>query len=528
MSGAAQLAWARRRAAEGVVEVGLPAVVALAAWYGLERLLEVPAPQRRLTPAEVAVLFGAAGVLVGHAIGRVTWLSGARRPGVAAGVAGVGAALALALTLWLGRGGFAARCQELGGALADGGAPVCQVNPVLRSADLPGTLLRGQAVGAPWVGVWVCVAAALGALGRRDRRLFPSGAARDLLSRLSFLPAAGRASAASNRPGAALVACGSPTLWGEPCGQLYAEGLAPARGQRCVRCQQPFQPVGADRTLHIYSRVNAELDALHTWETADSTVWNAGEASQAQERARRSGQARWVRLTTVSVPEILTVAQVLALVLESLAAGAESSEDPSVVRARALALNRASRVAAWLWFGKDIGQRLMDAQPTDGDVALAVGPTRLQDLLRGRAGEVALQLETGLLPLGLWTGRRGKDTLLRARTCVWIPVTGAQADGAWVPRVEGAALLRWLSLTRGQGGVAEETELAPYEGGSPARSGALEWARATPGAGGEPDPTRREPGDALAEWSWFELKHIELLRQRGVVLVARERAGEAG
>lgn len=529
MSRAAQLAWARRRAAEGLLEVGLPALVAFAAWYGLLRLLEVPAPQRRLTALEVAVLFGAGGALLGHAIGRTTWLLGWRRPGVDAGAALVGAAIVLPLVLWLGQAGFEARCLALGGAVADLEGPVCQVEPALRNADLPGTLLRGQAVGLPWVALWVGVAAALGALGRRDRRLLPSGAARDLLSRLAFLPAAGSESAASRRPGADFVACGSPTLWGEPCGQLYAEGHTPARDQRCVRCQQPFQPVGADRTLAVYSLACADLDALHTWETADSTVWDVDGASQAKERARRSNQRRWVRVATVRVPEILTVAQVLALALDEVRAGsaADTTEDPEIVRARALALARASRVAAWLWFGGDVGQRLVDAQPTDGEVALAVGPTRLADLVRGRAGEVALQLETGLLPLCLWHGRLAGDKVRRARSCVWIPVTGARQDGAWAPRIEGAALLRWLSLPRGQGGAAEETDLTAYEGGAGAREG-LEWVRATPGERGEPDPGRREPGDALAEWSWFELKHVELLRQRGVVLVAQERAGEAG
>jgi hypothetical protein len=206
-----------------------------------------------------------------------------------------------------------------------------------------------------------------------------------------------------------------------------------------------------------------------------------------------------------------------------------------------LARRQASRLAAWAWFAPEMPP-LRHGIPTR-DVLLASGTTRLRDLFVGKAGWKALQLDIGLLPvdlrLGLWkppevlpgpASSRVGGQRFNNRQVFWVPTAAVALSnangGAWVPRVEGAGMRAWLTLT------SREAFFRPapyYWEGSP-------WSQevqvsqphdldAIPLALVRFPPPEEEIltwsallGCRLSEWDWLDKRHLELLRRQAVFM----------
>lgn len=527
------------RAEEGAIESGVPVVVLGAAWAGAWRVFAAPAGGRSITPVELAMVLGALGVVAGWALGRQLVVFGRRNPWAIA-LTAAGGALAFGAALSWGVGSsFASACAELAGAIerleswASPAAPrlACRIGGVPGNPYIPGTLIHPNWDGTLSVPGWIGLSgmAMLGGLGLRERRLLPTRIARRLSESLALAPAAGaRAVAGGLGPSGAVQACANPTLWGEVCGQVYPVERAFEPGEWCVRCQQPFRAAGRVLELNVVGLRTVDLDVLNGLERLDALSWPRGEPAPPD--ARVSGQERWALLGRVRVPDVLTVAQALALVHARLP---EWGTQGPTAEAAALAAARASRVAAWLWFGR-AADRLTYARPT-AELRFAFGTARLRDLVAGSAEEITLQLELGLLPLELRTGFRqtfladGRPAVLQnLKQDLWVPVgpLGEVAQpGVWVPRIEGAGLRAWLSLDRLRPAEARGVVSAlPYRALDAAeppapRPGGLDLQRFAL------DPTRGEPvasaapGASIADWDWFDGEHIELLRQQCLVLV---------
>ena len=547
------------RLIEGTVELLGPILISAAAIAAAYVLLSTPTPASRLSLVEVSVLLGGSVTLLSWAGSRLCFLAGWRLPWRAVIVGWVLSGLLLTalslLTMW----GFQIQCDALGGQVVDATSwlaaratpPACQIGAVAANDYLPGVILRApwsfQLHPALWVGMAVC--SMLGALAFRDRRLLVTRLGVRILDRLHLAPAAGSESALSRIEGGRIQACGNPTLWDEPCGQIYPAEQRLRPGEWCVRCQQPYHRSLPEITLRVFSIAHADIDVLNGIERLDTQSWRTDRDMPAD---LRSSQPRWVELGELRVPEVLSVAQTLALAHEQLSAWSASSEDESVKRAAALAKQRASRVSAWLWFGS-VDSRLIYARPTR-EAALAIGATRLQDLTDNRGGEIHLQLDTGLLPLSLrlafFREKEGEAIIENVSRDLWIPVSAGwqpRAPGVWVPRVEGKAIRAWLSTERLRAETPRASQPIPYqpyeERGDEvpqkpamtmeqvvALSGRLELRRVPLCRGnsqhGEgrlrPDLSRRILGDSLGEWSWLEWRQIELLRRECLVLVERE------
>lgn len=545
----------RWRAQEGAVESGVPALLAGAGWVLAFRLFTRPVAGRPLTELELVLLFGACALLTGWAMSRQVWLFGRRRPWTHVGWGVAGTALSLAVLVPLTRISWANRCTgellgevvslatapgALGAAGAAGATVACRVGGVPGNPYLPGTLVLPGWSGHPslLLGGVLLAGAVLGALSFRDRRLRSTAVPRKLAEQLRYAPAQG---AASSFEGSDLTgevqACDNPTLWGEPCGQPYARDRVFERGEWCLRCQQVYTRCTRELELDIVTLFTGDLDVLNGLERLDTVSWSWGGLPASD--ARLSGQERWVRLGRMRFPDVLSVAQVLALVHARLG---ELGQDDRTREAARLASARMSRVAAWLWFGR-VGHRLTYARPTR-EVRYGLGSQRLRDLVPGLGEALTLQLDIGLLPVELRMGFQRRfldpgraDVVQNSKLDVWVPVGPAdpreEDRGIWVARVEGEALRTWLGTERlaapGARGVSSPLPYARSgeapEGPPEPRPGSLDLVRrALDLESGEP-VKHGPPGASIAEWDWLEWEQIELLRRDCLVLVSEGRGG---
>lgn len=453
-----------RRAAEGALESTVPIMVAGGAWYLAYRLFAGASAGRAATQVELAVVLGATVGLLAWAVGRQFYLLGRRKPGTVAfwgtafgmgGIAGLGPVVRL---------GFANLCTDkLGGTLVaivdlvdpDVTRNACQIRAVPANDYLQGTLILPIWDGSLTPQLWILMLAMalFGSVGMRMFKLRRTQVGPKMDGLLRLAPSSG--SAGSGKPApvqAELVACKNPTLWGEPCAQVYGKEKEWLPGEWCIRCQQSFTP--ADRVLRftVVTLFTAELDVLNGLERQDTLSWDYG--APMDEDPRISGQERWVVLGDIELPDVLTVSQALAFVHERLGAWAGSKDD-RVKYAATLAKERASRLCAWIWFGRYVST-LTFARPTTA-VSFASGPSRLRDLIPDTGRELMLQLDIGLLPLEVRTAFRqtlanGTRILQNSKRDVWVPVgpLGQQkkGKGVWVDRIEGEGLRTWLSTAR--------------------------------------------------------------------------------
>jgi hypothetical protein len=531
---------ARVLAAESAVEVLIPTLAATGATVGVWYINGRIRLDGGLTSLEVSAMLLALCCIVGWFIGRQTFLLGRRSPWASA----IGGAVAAAIVLFgvsrLTETSLANSCVALTGALentADG--LICRVGPS-DNQYLPGTIYRatwsGQLSAWGWIGL--VAAAAIAGVGLRDRRVLSSHLSLAIRDRLSLAPAPGKAGVMGTMAKTGGVqACTNPTLWGELCGQLYPSDRAFGMGERCKRCQQPFHACDRTVTVRIVSLFSADVDVLNSLERYDQTSWKVEKGRAAD--ARPSGQERWAVLGEMTFPEIITIAQVLALVHERLPDW--KSTDEVVQQANALAQSRASQIHAWIWQG-NAAARLTWARPT-ANARLATGPGRLRDYGLAPGEDVWLQLDIGLLPLEL--RQRASRTPIDGSPPVvenvlsnmWIPVGPVQPTGdqsrVWVPRIEGKALQAWLGTDRrvdaGVRGVATPLPYArSVESAVDRLTGPLDFvryrlpadidARANGGAGGEAVVwPPRLPGASISEWDWFDAEQVELLRNESLV-----------
>jgi hypothetical protein len=530
-----------RRLRETIAEQIVPVAAASASWIGARALLLEPTPSRPLASVELLLLLAAVAASFAWVTARQLTILNLRRPIVHAAW-GTGAAVVALVTLAFAVSrGFDSACADLGGAVervADTTLPssvhvghlVCRIRPVPDNVYLPGTLLRAPWDGfvAPWQVVVLLGWSAASAIGLRNLRIGPTRLGLALAEELQTTPAAGWKAVVGASGPTALQACGNPTLWGEPCAQLYAADAPIEPGAWCIRCAQTYRKAERSVSFSVVSLFTGDIDVLNGLERLDATAWSPDRAQPPD--ARLSGQERWVRLGRTEVPDVITVSTLLALVLDQLKPWSkEASADQQ--EAFALAERRASRLACWIWIGHEEDQ-LTYARPSTRAV-LAVGSTRLKDLPIEAGDRLALQLDIGLLPLELRTGYRqtfldaGRPPLVQnLKQDVWVPTAPPQGmpDGRWLPRVGGDALRAWLSLDRlrpdaALGVVSPRPYVLPGMAAEdrPVPEGRLDLVRMplveqTP----VPDPM---PGRSLTEWDWFEEAHLELLRQQALVLV---------
>ena len=538
------------RAWESARESAIPILVATTAWVQVSPLLKAPSSGRPFSGLELALLMGGLAALTSWAVARQWTVFGKLRP-LPPMLWGTAAALAsIALSATLSKAGFSAWCAgEAAGSLQplllpDGTTEtwVCQRGAVPGNPYLKGTILHPNWDGTLGWTVWsfAAVSAMLAAVGLRDLRLWRTGVGDKLFQMLKLAPGGGSAVVAGpDKPvNAAVVACRNGTLWGELCGQMYAAQRVFEPGEWCIRCQQPFRPAERSIQVTIVSLATAEIDVLNGLERLDMLSWTRGQRPPPDPRL--SGEERWVVLGEARLPDVVTVAQALGLVME-VVEGASSEADERVAEASKLAIARGSRVACWFWPGRPL-ERLTYARPTDRAV-LGIGPERLRDLLPESGGRVVLQIDIGLMPIELRTGFCKRfldptrpDELRNSKQDIWVPVGPfapiKESPGAWVPRLEGDALRVWLSLDRMQpAGVRGVTVPLPYQlpdalqdpDAPPAPTGlpeeGFDLVRMTRRAeDGEPE-LRRRPGDSIAEWDWLEPETIGLLRDEMLVLI---------
>ncbi len=577
---------------ENMVESAVPLGAAAACWFLTYSMLGAPAYARPYTGLELAALLGTCAAVTGWAVARQASLLGRRRHN---GVLFLPIFIGFLAVTGVQRGvtsGFSKTCSgTLKGSIVKisgfGEEPeelkACQITAVPGNAYLPGTLIlpawNGDITFS--LGFWLFACNFLGALAFRDVRLRPSKLAESLYEKLRLAPGAGSTSAVEGvgRNGS-VQACGNPTLWGEPCGQLYNGEKEFSPGEWCIRCQQIYRRNERDITLTVVSLTSTDIDVLNGLERLDTTSWDRGRRKDPDPRI--SGEERWAVLGAVTLPDVMPISQVLALVHERLGEWGGAS-DPRVRKAATIAAKRGSRICAWLWFGR-VTQQLTDARPTT-DVRFAVGPMRLRDLVPESADQVVLQLDVGLLPLELRTAFRmvdmnGNVRAQNSKYIVWVPVAPAKSPaGLWVDRMEGEALRTWIGTERLRADSARGTSvpiayfpyLEPPQPEAPAQEGpgsvdlpestdpnilaahvrVPEPKPAPPSPPMElPDPAKekipragsldfvrvpltdsgevvvddqghpmRSAGDSVAEWMWFEWEQIQLLRQQALVLV---------
>ena len=569
----------RWSAEEAAFEAGLPIGLMGILWWRTWVHLLAPSGGHVATFWELSLLLGACGAACGWAMARQMVVVGRRSLGPIL-LPGIALSLILMTTVTiLAEGSWEKRCKsDFAGVpvrvqpIIEGEPPrlACRIGAVPSNPYLPGTLLEPMWSGPPSVSLWasLLLGSILAGLALRDRRIRPTRVPARLMERLWLAPTSGLKGVTGELgPDERVTACANPTLWGEPCAQLHATGATAPETVICPRCLQVFTPAGRTLRMTIVSLAEVDLEILNAWERRDATSWDRGRAMY--HPARASGMERWTTLGEIELPDVISVAQALSVVLDRLPKLAAAG-DERVKHAAATAIDRASRLAAWFWFG-GVAHRLSYARPNH-EVALGVGARRLRDVVRRPGEELWLQLDVGLLPLELRTafhrdfvdGSR-KAEQQNSLADLWIP-TGPPGPapggpGLWVPRIEGDALRSWLSTARkpreGARGVSsplpylvedKDTTASESESVSPGEAGetqplgmpksaaavarpepalpdpdfALDFAVLSLEDGGREVRPTRAPGDSIAQWEWFDWRQIEILRQRPLVLVEAE------
>lgn len=548
------------RGMEGAVEAGIPLMCAGTSWWAASKAFGNLSPVRPYTQIELGVILGACVAVTAWAVSRQMFMLRRRNPWFIVLVALVFSTGGLAGLPTLVEGSVEDACGELSGELTtsspllkrDAPLQVCALPGVPGNPYLPGVLLRPAWDGSLHPITWgfLALCGLLGALGLRDQRIRPTRLALKLYQELRLAPAQGLKSAAGE-PSASfqsMQACGNPTLWGETCGQLYSGDKVFEPGERCVRCHQAYRRATGEVTLDIATLLSGDVDVLNGLERVDTNSWTPGDGMPPD--GRISGMERWGILGRVTVPNVITIAQLLAVVHDELGAMESDAKTPELENAAKLAQERASKVACWLWKGR-VNHKLTFANPSRNTI-LAIGPMRLKDLLPNTGDAITLQLDIGLLPLNMRVGfkmsfvEEGRAPVSENSAFnIWVPTSPPKTEkgreGLWVPRIEGDALRAWLSTERlrpedERGATTplpylpdseppqELAERAGYLQARTVRAGSLDLVRMEMRNSGKDVDLNRRPGDSIAEWKWLEWEQIELLRNEALVLIE---SGEA-
>lgn len=456
------------RGLETAFEGATPYIVAGIGFWQLRKLMISPAVGKPLTSLELTVMLGGLGAFVAWAFARQLWLVGRREP---RSIAMVGTGLGLGAIFGMSKSiprGFAAKCENLGGTLIDapsfiemeGFLQLCRVGGIPGNPYAPGTLLRPMWNGELSVFMWMMLAfvCMCTALGIRDRRIRRSKIVQKLYELLHLAPATGTNGIIGEKAKEGRVqACRNATFWGEICGQLYAEDRVFLPGEWCGRCNQTFHRAERELTFRVITLFTDNIDVLNGLERTDTVSWDYGNPMDAD--ARVSGVERWVQLGSVTVPDVISVSQLLSIIHGQL--GSWTGKEERTQIAVKIAQERASLLYGWIWFGNQT-RRLTFARPTRKCV-MAVGTMRLRDIITDSGEELYFQLDVGLLPLEMRVAfrksfvRRNEEEQARkpvvqnSKFDLWVPVAPRLPkgkSGLWVPRVEGKALRTWLSTDR--------------------------------------------------------------------------------
>lgn len=523
-----------RRIAETLKEAVVPMTLFLASVYVVRQLLANPTSGRPWTGLEVACTLGGVLACTGWYAGRQAHLLGMRNPWRVLQFSWLIGGLTLGVLMYSAQGTYGDRCREVGGKVTltevyqGDSRRVCVLGGVADNPYLPGTFYRAPWEGkpGPGLGLWLVAILSSSSLGLRTWRLAPTRLAAFVSEELRLAPAAGPGAVAGGvGPDGAIQACGNATLWGEVCAQAYPIERVFEPGEWCIRCAQAYNRATRELEFTVVSLFTSDIEVLNGLERMDSVVWGQGKPMPPD--ARLSGTERWVELGRIRVPDVLTIATVLAHVHASLEVWSTAG-DERVKGAARLAAQRASKVSAWVWFDGR-GRGLTYARPGER-ASLVLGSSRLRDLALDVGEDLVLQLDVGLLPLELRTGFRqtfldpGREPIVQnTKQDLWIPTmsAGREREGVWVPRVEGAALRAWLELDRLRPekvlGVASPL---PYVlPGEPAESKLTEVDLVRMPLRDDQPTLERRTGDSISEWVWLPWRQVEALRKEALVMV---------
>ena len=451
------------RGFEGAVEIAVPMTVAGIVFFRIKGLMEQVSMGRPLTTLEVFVLLGAMTAVISWAVSRQMFLSGRRKPIVIAVMATIFSCGAVYGLVKLLTAGFEASCTDvfegvliqIDGVWKGRTGVACQVGSIAGNNYIPGALIRpawdGQASGLLWV--FTTLVATFSSVAMRDVRVRPTKIVKKLYKLLEFAPASGLDGVLGDKAKDGRVqACSNSTFWGEICGQLYSADKKFEPGEWCGRCNQTYTKADFNLTFNIVTLFSDNIDLLNMLEKKDTLSWDVPGRIPAD--GRQSGVERWVVIGQVTVPDVISVSQLLSITHAQL--DDWQSDNDRVQSTINLAKKRASKLYGWIWFGRQT-RRLTYARPTN-KVLMAVGTTRLRDLVTDSGDELYLQLDIGLLPLEMRTAFyktfRDEKRIPRyqnSKLDVWVPIAprlSAELVGMWVPRVEGEALRKWLATGR--------------------------------------------------------------------------------
>lgn len=466
------------RGFEGAIEIAVPMTVAGVVFFRIKGLMQQASMGRPLTSLEVFVLLGAMTAVVAWAVSRQMYLNGKRRPVVIAIFATLVSCGAVYGLVQLLASNFEAACTdvfegvliELNSIWTNQKGLACQVGGIAGNNYIPGALVRpawnGQVSGALWA--YLGFVATFSSVALRDVRVRPTQIVKKLYKLLEYAPATGDKGVLGQKAkNGEIQACSNATFWGEICGQMYAADRQFEPGEWCGRCNQTYTKADFELTFNIVTLFTDNIDLLNMLEKKDTLSWDVPGRIPAD--GRQSGVERWVVIGQVTVPDVISVSQLLSITHGRL--DEWQSDNDRVQSAINLAKSRASKLYGWIWFGRQT-KRLTYARPTN-KVMMAVGTTRLRDLITDSGDELYLQLDIGLLPLELRTAffktfrdEKRVPRYQNSKSDIWVPIAprlSSELAGMWVPRVEGEALRKWLATGRlheeGKRGV---TIPAPY------------------------------------------------------------------
>ena len=470
------------RGFEGAVEIAVPMTVACVVFFRIKSLMEQASMGRPLTTLEVFVLLGSMTAVVSWAVSRQMYLSGRRKPIVIAVMSTLFSFVAIYGLVKLLASGFEASCTdvyegvliELSSVWKNQTGLACQVGQIAGNNYIPGALVRpawdGQSSGILWL--FMSVVATFSSVAMRDVRVRPTKIVKKLYKLLEYAPASGLNGVLGEKAKDGRVqACSNSTFWGEICGQIYSADKKFEPGEWCGRCNQTYTKADFELTFNIVTLFSDNIDLLNMLEKKDTLSWDVPGRIPAD--GRQSGVERWVVVGQVTVPDVISVSQLLSITHAQL--DTWQSDNERVQSAINLAKKRASKLYGWIWFGRQT-KRLTYARPTN-KVLMAVGTTRLRDLITDSGDELYLQMDIGLLPLEMRTAFyktfRDEKRIPRyqnSKLDIWVPIAprlSAELAGMWVPRVEGEALRKWLATGRlqaeGKRGITIPVPYTVYE-----------------------------------------------------------------
>ncbi|MAA77897.1 MAG: hypothetical protein CL916_01455 [Deltaproteobacteria bacterium] len=454
------------RGKEMAVESFLPITISGFCIWKVKGLTSAIAVGKPLTMTELYVFFGALVAVVSWAMSRQVYLMGRRKPSWIAFFSCILSLMIVYVLSNLATSGFSYSCTDIyKGTVISAhefwGAKkelVCQVGGISGNGYLPGTLLRPVWDGQITVPMWIFFSfvSLCAAVSFRDRRFISTSMILRLYKLLEYASATGVEGCLGGKPkNGQVYACSNPTLWGEICGQLYSGDYEFEPGEWCGRCGQPFVKAERSLTFNVLSLFTDNIDLLNMLEKKDTLSWDVTESGKMPADGRQSNVERWVVLGQVTVPDVVSVAQLLSIIhfhFPIWSAGDERIKDTID-----LAKKRSSKLYGWIWFG-NMSKRLTYAKPTN-KVLMAMGTTRLRDLITDSGETLNFQLDVGLLPVEMRSAfhmsfvdkEPEEDRYQNSKYDIWLPIgpkLAANFAGLWVPRVEGDALRKWLSVGR--------------------------------------------------------------------------------